>query len=443
MARSRQIVLGTLALLGALLTTGLAPSAPAVQTALRLAQAPSAQVQSPPATSTVFSGAEARQQVEALAVQIGSRPAGSAQYDAAVQYAATQLQQWGLGTAQQAFPVRTYDDRGSSLELTSGGAQTIKADTLTFAAGGQVEAPLIDAGLGQSDPSVDLHGKIALIKRGTLRFGEKVANAAAAGAVGAVVYNDASGPVSGSLGDPQPIPAVTISGEDGEQLHNLVTASPGQISVRLTVHASTDVRNGTNVVAELPGSQPSRGTVVFGAHLDSVPAGPGANDNASGSAVVLQLAHELAQRDPSQRPLTIRFVLFGAEELGLYGSRAYVDSLSEADRQTVVAMINLDMVGVGDAWRFGGTEDLVQTALGAATDLGVRALPLRGPLLGSSDHASFLQAGMPAVFLYRVEDPNYHTANDRAEFVDADTLGQAGTIALRLLDSLSAGTSAS
>jgi aminopeptidase YwaD len=174
--------------------------------------------------------------------------------------------------------------------------------------------------------------------------------------------------------------------------------------------------------------------VIFTAHLDSVPAGPGANDNGSGSAVVLELAYELAQRTPAERPLSARFVWFGAEELGLDGSQYYVQHLSDADRQSLRADVNLDMVGVGDAWRFGGSDDLVQLALGAANDLGQRALPLRGALAGASDHASFLDAGIPAVFLYRVEDPNYHTAGDVPALVNPDALSQAGTIALRILD---------
>jgi aminopeptidase YwaD len=281
---------------------------------------------------------------------------------------------------------------------------------------------------------VDARGKVALVQRGTLRFSEKVANAAAAGAVGVVIYNDAPGAVQGSLAQPEPIPAVTVSAETGQQLLDLLAA--GAVTVRLTVDASTVERAGTNVLADLPGSRPDRGSVVIGAHLDTVQAGPGANDNGSGSAVVLELAHTLALRDPSQRPLTLHFVLFGAEELGLYGSRDYVQTLTEADRRGIVGMINLDMVGVGDAWRFGGTDDLVQRALGAATDMGVRSLPLRGPISSASDHASFLDAGIPAVFIYRIEDPNYHTAGDRPELVNPDALGQAGSIALRVLDSL-------
>src|SRR5882672_9415153 len=90
---------------------------------------------------TAFSGAAAKQQVDALAVQIGSRPAGSAAYDQAVQYAADQLRQWGYQPDLQSFPVQTYDDRGSQVEVTSAVPTLhLAADTLTYSMGGQVEA---------------------------------------------------------------------------------------------------------------------------------------------------------------------------------------------------------------------------------------------------------------------------------------------------------------
>jgi aminopeptidase YwaD len=389
-------------------------------------------------TVATFSGPAAKQQVDALAGQIGSRAAGSAAYDQAVAYAQSQLQTWGYAPVLQTFPLTVYNDRGSSVDATdaSGATTHIAADTLQYSVAGDVQAPIAAEGLGdaQDFANVDARGKIALIERGVQRFSDKVATAAAAGAVGVIIYNDGSDRVQGTLASPEPIPAATISGDSGQQLLGML--ANGQVSVRLTVDASTDQESGTNVIADLPGSRPDAGTVIFTAHLDSVPAGPGANDNGSGSAVVLELAHELSQRSASERPLSVRFALFGAEELGLDGSRYYVQNLSDVDRQALRADINLDMVGVGDAWQFGGTDDLVQTALGAATDLGQRAVPLRGSLLGASDHASFLDAGIPAVFLYRVEDPNYHTAGDVASLVDPDALTQAGTIALKVLDSL-------
>ncbi len=389
-------------------------------------------------TATAFSGVAAKQQVDALAVQIGSRPAGSAAYDQAVGYVESQLQGWGYTPTQQTFAVTVYDDRGSSVDAAdaNGLSTHIAADTLQYSVAGQVSAPLIAAGQGdaQDFAGVDAHGKIALMQRGVTRFSDKVANATAAGALGAIIYNDSSGRVQGALASPEPIPAATISGDSGQQLLALLATGP--LSVSLSVDGSTDQESGTNVIADLPGNGAQVGSVIFTAHLDSVPAGPGANDNGSGSAVVLELAHELAQRSAADRPLSVRFAWFGAEELGLDGSQYYVQHLSDADRQSLRADVNLDMVGVGDQWQFGGTDDLVQVALSAANDLGQRALPLRGALAGASDHASFLDAGLPAVFLYRVEDPNYHTAGDVASLVDPDALSQAGTIALRILDSL-------
>jgi aminopeptidase YwaD len=388
-------------------------------------------------SAPTFDGAAAKQQVDALAVQIGSRPAGSQAYNQAVTYAVDQLVDWGYAPTLQTLPVSVYDDRGSQVDATSADGSTLQvpASTLQYSAGGQLQAPLVAAGMGQASDfaSVDARGKVALVERGVQRFSDKVANAAAAGAVGVLVYNDSGGAVQGVLADAEPVPAATISGDSGQQLLGMLAGGP--VSVNFRVDGQTEQLSATNVIAELPGSRADAGTVIFTAHLDSVPAGPGANDNGSGSAVVLELAHELAQRSPAERPMTVRFALFGAEELGLDGSRYYVQSLSEADRQAIRADVNLDMVGVGDAWRFGGTEDLVQLALGAANDLGQRA-PLRGPLSGASDHASFLDAGVPAVFLYRVEDPNYHTAGDVASLVDPGALSQAGTIALRVLDGL-------
>jgi Zn-dependent M28 family amino/carboxypeptidase len=389
-----------------------------------------------------FDATAAMQQVDALAVQIGSRPAGSAAYDQAVSYADSQLRQWGYAPTQQTFPLQVYQDRGSSVDVTdsAGTSQHVAADTLQNSVGGDVQAPLVAAGLGQAEDfaAVDARGKIALVKRGVQRFSDKVANAATAGALGVIVFNDAPGRVLGTLANAGPLPAATISGDAGQQLLDALQSGP--VAADLRVDADSRESSATNVIAELPGSRPDAPVVIFTAHLDSVPAGPGANDNASGSAVVLELARELAQRSPSQRPMALRFALFGAEELGLDGSQYYVQHLSDSDRQAIRADINLDMVGVGDQWRFGGTEELVQLALGAANHLGQRALPLSGQLSGASDHASFLAVGIPAVFLYRVEDPNYHTAGDVASLVNADAVGQAGTIAEAVLDGLANGS---
>jgi aminopeptidase YwaD len=197
------------------------------------------------------------------------------------------------------------------------------------------------------------------------------------------------------------------------------------------VNASSEQSQGANVVATKPGGPQ---TVVVGAHMDSVAAGPGANDNGSGTAVVLELARVMASRET---PLTLKLVHFDAEEIGLIGSSHYVSQLSESEKRSIVGMINLDMVGVGNESRVGGTESMQRLARAFATRTGL-TLGSMGEQ-GASDHAPFVRAGIPSLFIYRSNDPNYHSPNDRAEYVDPANLQIAGDLALDVIAGLERG----
>jgi aminopeptidase S len=130
---------------------------------------------------------------------------------------------------------------------------------------------------------------------------------------------------------------------------------------------------------------------MAGAHLDSVPAGPGVNDDGSGVATLLALAARLGAGP--RLATTLRFGFWTAEELGLYGSRAYVRRLSAAERRRIRGYVNLDMVGSPNA--------VLETYGAGATEAALRrALAARGPapnhssIGGASDHASFQRAGI-------------------------------------------------
>lgn len=97
-------------------------------------------------------------------------------------------------------------------------------------------------------------------------------------------------------------------------------------------------------------------------------------------------------------------------------------------------MLNFDMVGVGDRPMVGGSAELVDLAVASADQNGTRVGRLGGGALEQSDQASFLDANIPAIFLHRSDDPNYHTSEDRAKYIDADHLAAAGQLALSLLD---------
>src|SRR5205814_2367279 len=149
----------------------------------------------------------------------------------------------------------------------------------------KAELVYVDLALsGGFDPTA-VRGKVALARRGEIKFSEKASNLASAGAIGVVIFNSEAGAFQGALDTTVTLPTVSISREDGEQLLDRLNHAP--VAVRLRVDADQQERSGINVVAAQPAAPH---TVVIGAHYDSVSAGPGANDNGSGTAVLLELA---------------------------------------------------------------------------------------------------------------------------------------------------------
>jgi Zn-dependent M28 family amino/carboxypeptidase len=122
-----------------------------------------------------------------------------------------------------------------------------------------------------------------------------------------------------------------------------VSFAAGELLARAGTTATVAVVNDpqSDVIAELKGKNDNN-VVMSGAHLDSVPAGPGINDNGSGSAALLELAQQLGNHKPQN---TLRLAWWGAEEEGLIGSTAYVDDLSQAERDRIALYMNYDMVG--------------------------------------------------------------------------------------------------
>ncbi len=186
-----------------------------------------------------------------------------------------------------------------------------------------------------------------------------------------------------------------------------------------------------NVEARSPNEDPNLPLVIIGGHYDSVPAGPGANDNGSGTAVTLEVARELAAN--AVPGVAVRYLAFGAEEIGLLGSKAYVASLSESERRRVALMMSIDMMAVGDQPAFGGSPDWVFQAMARADSQGYRPVNLSDTLRRMSDHASFLDAGMPAIMFHWVDDPFYHTALDVVANVRPEAMDLMGAIAIELV----------
>jgi len=390
------------------------------------AASPTAATSWSPAASLV-SGDQAYRHVLALAEDIGSRPAGSDAERQAAQYISQQLITYGYQTEDQEFTFGYYVET-AALEVLAPAPLSLTPRPLRLSGGGEVTAELVPAGLGrpQDFPPEGLEGRIALTERGDLSFSEKVTNAAAAGAAAVVIYNNVEGLFRGDLREESPIPALSLSQAEGRQLQALLEESP--LTVRLSVQSAEETETSQNIIARSPQDDCQ---VIVGAHYDSVAAGPGANDNASGSATLLEIARVL---DLANQGEGVCFVAFGAEETVLSGSRHFVAALTSQGQPTPQAMVNLDMVGVGAEWQLMGSPSLVEKIDQEATALGLDPVPTDPHLSG--DHVSFMDAGIPAIFIHRFEDPHYHTESDRAEFVEPQLLEEAAKLALLALAEL-------
>ncbi|MFI2544470.1 M28 family metallopeptidase [Streptomyces rochei] len=162
-------------------------------------------------------------------------------------------------------------------------------------------------------------------------------------------------------------------------------------------------RTGYNLIADWPGGDANQ-VVMTGSHLDSVSSGPGINDNGSGSAAVLETALAVA-RSGHQPAKHLRFAWWGAEELGLVGSRHYVSSLGSTGRAKISGYLNFDMIGSPNPGYFVYDDDPVieKTFKDYFAGLGI-ATEIETEGDGRSDHAPFKNAGVPVGGLFSGAD---------------------------------------
>ncbi|MBM7772406.1 aminopeptidase S [Actinokineospora baliensis] len=203
---------------------------------------------------------------------------------------------------------------------------------------------------------------------------------------------------------------------------------------------------GYNLIADWPGGD-ANNVLMAGAHLDSVSAGPGINDNGSGSAGLLEVA--LAVSRTQARPTKhLRFGWWGAEELGLVGSTAYVNSLSTTERAKIKGYLNFDMTGSPNPAYFvysSSGQPTGSSALQSALEEHFRniGVPTETTSVGGrSDHAAFARSGIPVGGLFSgaegrktaaqaqkwggtanaAYDPCYHRSCDRTTNINATSL---------------------
>ncbi|MDZ5619274.1 M28 family metallopeptidase [Nocardioides sp. HM23] len=359
----------------------------------------------------------------------GNRSAGTPGYDASADYVEDRLTAAGYDVTRQTFDVYSFEDHGGSeLEQTN-------PDDVSYVEGtdfgatphsepGDVTAAVtpvdIQLGLGNTSSSgcedADFAGfpvgNIALIQRGTCTFEIKGENAAEAGASGILFFNQ--GNTAGA--DRQGIPAVTLGNDYTADLPalNLTYTLGAQLAgipdleMRLFADVTRTPTTTQNVIAESRRGDPDN-VIMAGAHLDSVPEGPGINDNGSGSSALIEVAEQIAK---VKLPNKVRFAWWGAEEAGLVGSNYYVNTLPDPDLADIEMYLNFDMVGSpnyglfiydGDGSGFDlvgpdGSDEIEALFERYYAERGIPSEPTA--FSGRSDYQAFINNGVPSGGLF-------------------------------------------
>ena len=404
----------------------------------------------------------------------GNRFAGLPGYERSAEYVAEQLEAAGYDPQFWYFEYNAFvEDVTTQLRQVSPTPTTYVNGNdfriMTYSGGGNVTAPLAapsgdSRGCSAADYAGFPAGRIALVSRGTptgfpvaCSFRLKTDVAIAAGASGILVYNNVPGLLNGTLGDTglSAIPSIGLTQALGLSL--LAQLGSGPVTMAITAQTSQRALTTRNVIAELPGRDDDN-VILVGAHLDSVNAGPGINDNGSGSAAILETAIQMAKVKPRN---TVRFAWWSAEESNLIGSTRYVASLSQAELDRIALNLNFDMVGSPNYVRFvyDGDNSAFPVGPGAAAGPpGSGAIEAEfhayfasqglasaeTPFSGRSDYGPFIAKGIPAGGLFTgaegvktadqaatyggtagiAYDPCYHAACDTYANPNATVLGQ-------------------
>ncbi|MHA7649669.1 M28 family metallopeptidase [Mycobacterium sp. ML4] len=398
----------------------------------------------------------------------GTRAVGTPGYEASVDYVVETLRKSGFDVQTPEFSARVFHSEKGSV---SAGEVTADARALEYSlptppegvTGPLLFAPEDDSpGCTPSDyDKLPAKGAVAVVDRGNCPFSQKEDAAAQRGAVALIVVDNVDEEsMGGTLGanTDVKIPVVSVTKSVGFQLRS----KSGPATIKL--NANTQSFKARNVIAQTKtGSQTD--VVMAGAHLDSVPEGPGINDNGSGVAAILETAVQLG--NSPQIHNGVRFGFWGAEELGLIGSRNYVESLDLEGLKHIALYLNFDMLASPNPgyFTYDGDQSLALDARGQPVvpegSAGIERtlvayLKQAGKTAqdtsfdGRSDYDGFTLAGIPSGGLFSGAeakksdeqaklwggtanepfDPNYHQKGDTLEHIDRTSLGiQGGGVA--------------
>lgn len=328
-----------------------------------------------------------------------------------VDYLYHELKKTGYYHVQKQPQVHTWSKTEQNLTVSG---DEVEALSMTYSPSVDVTADLglvSNLGCDAGDYPAELDGKIVVIKRGECSFGEKSVMAKAAGAAGAIVYNNEEGSLSGTLGGATSelgpyAPIVGVSLADGQSL--LKQMEGATVNGHLYINSQTENRTTYNVIAQTKGGDPNN-VVTLGGHSDSVEAGPGINDDGSGIISNLVIAKALTRFRVKN---AVRFFFWTAEEYGLLGSDYYVSNLSAGELAKIRLYLNFDMIaspnyayfiydGDGSAFNLtgpAGSAEIEGHFEKYYASRGLHSVPTAFD--GRSDYAAFIDNDIPAGGLF-------------------------------------------
>jgi len=335
--------------------------------------------------------------LERLCDDFGGRMTGTAGNVGALDRLAEELRALGYAPEYSRFTMPGWTRGEDRVELLEPLARPLRVAALSYSqAHPAFTAPVVSIGNGRSQdyPADDVTGRVGLLDSGTPQQISELVTAAHARGLGGILFINREGggqllARTGSFsGAPLPLPVYSINQEEGRWLQRLL-AREVPVRVRMETRSHGGETATANLVVRIPGLNTSR--IVVGAHFDSWDLGQGAMDNGIGIAQLYALAQGLRGAKPFH---TIELIWFNGEEQGLWGSRHEASRSGDAP---IVAMINLDMVGVPVAVNALGDDSLVPALErwheGRAPDrrlaLGVQNINWVG-----SDHTPYQLAGV-------------------------------------------------
>jgi Zn-dependent M28 family amino/carboxypeptidase len=400
-----------------------------------------------------YTSAETMDNLITLCDEFGSRFGGTTGERKAAEFFKHKMEEYGLSDVHLE-PVEYMGwTRGEArMEVISPVRKDIPCISLPHSPAAALEGIIVDMGDGAPEDfdrrADEIRGNIVLTTSvispgGSKRWihrSEKYGRSLLAGATGFIFVNHYAGygPATGGIGHDGEalIPGISICMEDGAFIRRLAKRG-GEVRIRLTTTDSCRPMTSWNAVGDLPGGVTPEQVVMLGCHYDGHDISQGAEDPASGAVAVLEAARLLAQHAPTL-PCTVRFVLWGVEEIGLLGSRAYVVThAGELDR--IRFYLNLDAAGSS-----GNNRDIVLNEwpdLQPLLEQWREEMALRFEVgqrtSAFSDHYPFFMAGVPTGGMQSAEQSlagrGYgHTQYDTVDKVDQTCLREASTLAARL-----------